>query len=386
MQQNIIMAHVGKPKICIIGVGYVGEHLLTSFGKSFDVVGVDVSYERIQLLRQRYRGLLLSTSLDSINANAYDVFLISVPTLLNANKKVDTTPLESVKKSLEGKLKKGSIVVVESSVTVGCTRKLFGDLASKGIHIGFSPERIDPGRSFPLIQDIPKIISGIDTESLQKIAEIYKCVFKNVVQVSSLECAEMCKLYENCFRMVNIAYVNEIADMCESLGIDTNEMIEASSTKPFGFMPFTPGLGVGGHCIPVNPYYLLKDGHLPVLEVSTKLMETRPKVKARGILKKYPNARKILLVGIAFKKGENIIDNSPGFSLYTELKKTKTVKAYDPLVEANFQTNEEIYFLSPKQFTAQSLNTFDLVIVNLASNAEKDILQKCQTNVYYTSK
>ena len=157
MQQNIIMAHVGKPKICIIGVGYVGEHLLTSFGKSFDVVGVDISYERIQLLRQRYRGLLLSTSLDSINANAYDVFLISVPTLLNANKKVDTTPLESVKKSLEGKLKKGAIVVVESSVTVGCTRKLFGDLASKGIHIGFSPERtifsIDARHSQNYIRD-----------------------------------------------------------------------------------------------------------------------------------------------------------------------------------------------------------------------------------------
>ena len=187
------MAHVGKPKICIIGVGYVGEHLLTSFGKSFDVVGVDISYERIQLLRQRYRGLLLSTSLDSINANAYDVFLISVPTLLNANKKVDTKPLDSVKKSLEGKLKKGSfihsfivtpvapvhncnraclfssplctalrttagsIVVVESSVTVGCTRKLFGDLASKGIHIGFSPERtifsIDARHSQNYIRD-----------------------------------------------------------------------------------------------------------------------------------------------------------------------------------------------------------------------------------------
>jgi nucleotide sugar dehydrogenase len=330
------MAQAGQNKICIIGVGYVGEQLLTSFGKSFDVIGIDISYERIQVLRQRYGGMLLSNSLDSIDVNAYNVFLISVPTLLDKNKKVDTTPLESVKKSLEGKLKKGTIVVIESSVTVGCTRKLFGDFSSKGIHIGFSPERIDPGRSFPLMQDIPKIISGIDTESLQKIAEIYKCVFKNVVQVSSLECAEMCKLYENCFRMVNIAYVNEIADMCESLGIDSNEMIAASSTKPFGFMPFTPGLGVGGHCIPVNPYYLLKDGHLPVLEISTKLMETRPKVKAQGILKKFPNAQKNLLVGIAFKKGENIIDNSPSFALYTELKKTKTVKAYDPFVQSYY--------------------------------------------------
>jgi nucleotide sugar dehydrogenase len=323
VHQNIIMAQVGENKICIIGVGYVGEQLLASFGKSFDVIGIDISHERIKVLRQRYRGVLLSNTLDNINVSAYNVFLISVPTLLS-NKKVDTSPLESVKKSLEGKLKKGSIVVVESSVTVGCTRKLFGDFCSKGIRVGFSPERIDLGRSFPIMQDIPKIISGIDTESLQKIAEIYKCVFKNVVQVSSLECAEMCKLYENCFRMVNIAYVNEIADMCESMGIDSKEMIAASSTKPFGFMPFTPGLGVGGHCIPVNPYYLLKDGHLPVLETSTKLMETRPITKAREILKKYPNAQIVLVVGIAFKKGENIVDNSPGFTLYTELKKAKT--------------------------------------------------------------
>jgi nucleotide sugar dehydrogenase len=380
-----IMEQVNQNKICIIGVGYVGEHLLAEFGKSFDVVGIDISQERIKTLRQRYKGVLLSNTFDNIDVNAYNVFLISVPTLLS-NKKVDTSPLESVKQSLQGKLKKGSLIVIESSVTVGCTRKLFGEFHDQGIHVGFSPERIDPGRSFPMMQDIPKIVSGIDKESQQKIAKLYKCVFKNVVQVSSLECAEMCKLYENCFRMVNIAYVNEISDMCEAFGIDSKEMIAASSTKPFGFMPFTPGLGVGGHCIPVNPYYLMKDFHLPVLETSTKLMESRPKLKARGLLKKYPNAQNILVVGIAFKKGQNIVDHSPGFALYKELSTTKHVQVYDPLVQDFYQTKlEGVSFLSPKEFTLKCLNEFDLIIVNHASNEAFHILQKCKPKVLFTS-
>jgi nucleotide sugar dehydrogenase len=379
------MSQVGENKICIIGVGYVGEQLLASFGKSFDVVGIDISQERIKTLRQRYKGMRFSNTLEKIDTSAYNVFLISVPTLLS-NKKVDTSPLESVKKSLDGKLKRGSLLVIESSVTVGCTRKLFGEFHAQGIHVAFSPERIDPGRLLPLMQDIPKIVSGIDNESLQKIANIYKCVFKNVVPVSSLECAEMCKLYENCFRMVNIAYVNEISDMCESMGIDSKEMIAAASTKPFGFMPFAPGIGVGGHCIPINPYYLMKDFHLPVLETSTKLMESRPKLKAQGLLKKYPNAQNILIVGIALKKGESIVDHSPGFALYKEVLKTKHVQVYDPLVQNYYQTKlEDISFLSPKEFTLQCLNEFDLIIVNHVSHEALHILQKCKPKVIYTS-
>jgi nucleotide sugar dehydrogenase len=177
---------------------------------------------------------------------------------------------------------------------------------------------VDPGRTTPPLSKIPKIISGIDELSLQYVNSFYAEVFDQVVKVSSLETAEMCKLYENCFRMVNIAYVNEIADACKEHGIDHNEMIKASSTKPFGYMKFTPGLGVGGHCIPVNPFYLFVNNDLPILKQATETTLQRPRDKARAFLDKYEEYlikqdKAVCVVGIGFKPGQSLLVNSPGY-------------------------------------------------------------------------
>jgi nucleotide sugar dehydrogenase len=271
--------------------------------------------------------------------------------------------------------------MVESSVYVGATREIFGIFRDKGVFVGFSPERVDPGRTEPPMEEIPKIISGLDDLSLSICKEIYQSVFNKIVPVSSCETAEMCKLYENCFRMVNIAYINEIADVCENNGIDVHEVIDASSTKPFGFMPFRPGIGVGGHCIPVNPYYLFKSGDCPVLKYSTDLMEQRPSKKAQEIVSKY-NPKNILITGIGFKKGEHLLTNSPGYALYKELLSLdQNVQVYDPLVQ---KYNKDILFLDD---FSENLSQFDLVITNLPlEQDEQKLLQttfkKTDTNIY----
>lgn len=379
-----------KENICIIGVGYVGEHLLEIFSKEFNVTGIDTCKEKVRKLKDKYTGfndtgqncIKITDSFDD-TLSTYDVFLICVPTLLTATKQVDTRPLESVKKQLKGKVKKGSLIVVESSVSVEGTRQIFGEFHQKGIHVGFSPERIDPGRKLPAASDIPKVVAGIDNESTKKITDVYKHVFKRLVPVSSLECAEMSKLFENCFRMVNIAYVNEITDMCDTLGIDSAEMIAASGTKPFGFMPFYPGLGVGGHCIPVNPYYLLRDGHLPVLEMSTKLMEERPIKKAKQLIKMHPLAKRALVVGLGFKKGESLLDNSPNYEFYKELEKKWDVTVYDPIVQKQNRRVDGIQYLLSTDFVAKHLNKFDLIIVNHLCNKEieNDVLKGCSSTI-----
>lgn len=350
--------------VCVIGVGYVGEHLVETFMKKYNIIGVDLNKSRIEYLSDRFSSFSnVKLQSNYRNLEHCDVFLISVPTLVK-NGDIDMSYLNNVKNSIKTIVKKGSLIVVESSVYVGATREIFGEFRERDVYVGFSPERVDPGRVEPKMEDIPKVVSGVDSASLEQIKTIYSKVIKNIVPVSSTECAEMCKLYENCFRMVNIAYVNEISDMCKTHNIDSYEMISASSTKPFGFMPFYPGVGVGGHCIPVNPYYLFKNGNLPVLKFSTEIMNKRPKAKAYEIVRDYPHSQSILICGIGFKKGENLLTNSPGFSLFTELNKLgKTLKVYDPIVEENsMNLKENIQFVSQDNLK-RTLNSVDLVVV-----------------------
>lgn len=358
-------------KICVIGVGFVGEHLLENFKRVYNVIGVDLSINRTRILKSKYKDVYFQNSFNDLEDR--NVFLISVPTLVKDGD-IDMSCIHSVKKSLKGIVKPGSLVMIESSVYVGATREIFSDFLDRDIFVGFSPERVDPGRIEPRMNEIPKVVSGLNQASLEMCLDVYSKVFDKVVPVSSCECAEMCKLYENCFRMVNIAYVNEIADMCENMGINTSEMINASSTKPFGFMPFYPGLGVGGHCIPVNPYYLFKSQQLPLLKYATNLMEERPKQKAVEIIKRYGNTNNILLVGIGFKKGESLLTNSPGYSLYKELcKMDQNVTVYDPLVQNNYM-KRDINFLSA--FRLETLQEYNLIVVNLKMDLYEDSIVK----------
>jgi nucleotide sugar dehydrogenase len=205
-----------------------------------------------------------------------------------------------------------------------------------------SPERVDPGRELPLYESIPKIISGLDDISLKSITQIYSPVFDTLVPVSHPEIAEMTKLYENCQRMMCFTLANEMADACHELGLSHHEVSRAAATKPFGFLPVTAGPGVGGHCVPVNPWYLLSTSKSwSSLEVATRKMRARPAMLADRLLQQMSNIRhpRILVVGFAFKPGESVTSNSPGVDYAVALVKRLSargrlfdVQYYDPLV------------------------------------------------------
>jgi nucleotide sugar dehydrogenase len=381
-------------KVCIVGVGYVGENLVNSFSKydGYKVVGFDVNKSRLEVLGKKYLNCYFTD--DENELKDVDLFCVSVPTLLNDEKNgINEKHILKVKEMLMRVAKQNSTVVIESSIYVGGTRKLFENLLNLGIYVGFSPERVDPGRIEPPHEEIPKIVAGLNKESCDKIVEYYSKVIHTVIPVSSTECAEMCKLYENCFRLINIAYTNEISDLCSKYNVDPFEMVNASKTKPFGFMSFYPSLGVGGYCIPVNPYYLANGDFsvLPCLYTSLKNTELRPKQKAEMIIKEYKNMKNVLVVGAAFKPGETLLVNSPSVDLTQELiDNNVNVDIYDPLVvkdKKNYEnvfkkssykyflpflfndTKGDVKWIQKSEFTLTDLiSKYDCVIVTLKQN------------------
>ncbi|KAL9562559.1 hypothetical protein ACKAV7_013304 [Fusarium commune] len=289
-------------------------------------MGFDISEDRLEFLRGEF-----SARPNSFTSNESDLgkathFLISVPTLLRSDRTIDLSYLRSALRRVEQWARPGCTVVIESSVSVGLTRELLGPIAkAKGLFAGMSPERIDPGRVEPPMRSIPKVVSGLDDVipgSLDAVVRLYGRVFDSIVPVSKPEVAEMCKLYENCQRMMCIAYANEMADACKGLGIDAFEVSRAAATKPFGYMPYTPSLGVGGHCIPVNPYYLLSNCEFPLLEACADKMNKRPATQAQKIVDELRGtsklqrrdsgielSKRILVVGMGFKAGQDHLVN-----------------------------------------------------------------------------
>ena len=368
---------VTEPLVAVIGVGYVGEHLVCVFSRCYNVLGYDVSEARAKHLSKMYEGkdrIRITSKVTDIAEATH--FLISVPTLLLPDKTIDSSFLRSALTAVGTHARRGSVVVVESSVAVGMTRELLGPLAKeRGLFAGMSPERVDPGRFDPPAHAIPKIISGLDDVvpgSLSAIARLYSNAFDQVVPVSQPEVAEMMKLYENCQRMVCIAYANEMADACASHGIDPFEVCRAASTKPFGYMPYNPGLGVGGHCIPVNPYYLLSNSHFPLLRAASDKMNARPaEIARRTVDRLYAQPRegaqpRVLVVGIGFKPGQSHLANSPGLELTKSLVLTNKVEVTwaDPLVAQ--EAMPQIKRLDTGGWTVDRLEQdFDMIIVAL---------------------
>lgn len=236
--------------VAVIGVGYVGTHLVEAFAHHYHVIAFDLNDKRLLEIASQFNDLPVEFTSIASDVRQASHFLISVPTLLNADKTIDTTYLRSAIATVEQYARPGSTVVIESSVAVGMTRSLLGPLMqSKKFLIGMSPERVDPGRVEPAFEAIPKIISGLDQPSLDSISALYSRVFTTLLPVSSPEVAEMTKLYENCQRMLCAAYANEMSNACEALGINGFEVSAAAASKPFGYLPFQPSAGVGGHCM-----------------------------------------------------------------------------------------------------------------------------------------
>jgi len=357
-----------KPQVCVVGVGYVGEHLACVFARKFLVLGCEVSAARVDHLKRvhgAHPNLEFATSPD--RAVDADLFCIAVPTPIRAGGAggIDLTYLDAAVATVAGLAKPGAAVVVESSVAVGTTRRVLSPLRERGLFIGFSPERVDPGRVDPPAHAVPKVLAAIDEPSMDRLQTLYGAVFDHVVSVSTLETAEMSKLFENCFRLVNIAYANEIADACAGHGIDPYEMVTACATKPYGYMPFVPGLGAGGPCIPVNPHYLLVNNDLPLLERAMRANAGRPAARAAALVAKHPSASRILVSGIGFKPGQALTIHSPGLELAQALSRLgKAVTVHDPLAGAGKADVDGLAVLNENDWTVAALvQHFDLVCI-----------------------
>ncbi|SMR61952.1 unnamed protein product [Zymoseptoria tritici ST99CH_1E4] len=373
--------------VAVIGTGYVGLHLVEAFSTAYDVLAFDISEHRIQEIQSTVASHVKCTSDPSQLRNATH-FMVSVSTILNQGdhqSTIDISCIQSATQMIAKYARPGSTVIIESSVAVGMTRTLLEPLMKdKSLRCGMSPERVDPGRTYPAYDSIPKIISGLDEESLTSIKDLYSRVFQNLVPVSKPEVAEMTKLYENCQRMMCIAYANEMADACHTLSSSTLagkdgvtveinpwEIADAAATKPFGYMPCYPSLGVGGHCIPVNPYYLLSTAEFPLLEKCTKSMAERPsrigdrvmeRLSVQGTHQSENRAARILVVGMGFKRGQSVMSHSPGKALAVHL-----LSAYDVYLEyADPLVEQSAVSFAPRfdnPWSEEQLSRFDAIIV-----------------------
>ena len=334
-----------KVHVGIIGVGTIGELVATSISQSgFLTTGFDINLQKINEINKR-KNILFRVTDDFSQLSLCEIIIICVPTPVTKNKKPDLTYLKKAIKSILVNAKNYHLVLLESSVNIGATRNILVQKLYKktGItwFIGYSPERIDPGNTKYTLSNTPKIISGIDAESLQLTKLFYSLFITSLIQASSLEAAEATKLFENTFRLVNISLVHELSSFARLNGLDMWEIVNLAKTKPFGFLPHYPSSGIGGHCIPVDPYYLIDDARrinvrLPIVAESLKRNKKRYREISTLVEKHFDsqkNNKSILIIGISYKKNSSDTRESAALHIGHLLrKKGWDVLYYDPLV------------------------------------------------------
>jgi UDP-N-acetyl-D-glucosamine dehydrogenase len=349
----------------VIGLGYVGLPVVMAFAEAgHDVVAVDVDATKIEALRAG-RSYIQDVSSSAVAAAAprieastdfaglapCEAVLICVPTPLTANREPDLAALVGAGRALAPVLRAGQLVVLESTTYPGTTRERLapileesGMVAGVDFHLAFSPERVDPGRTDHTLRTTPRVVGGLTAECLEAAASLYAQVCDTVVRVSTPEAAELSKLLENIFRSVNIALVNELAMLCDRMQIDVWEVVDAASTKPYGFMRFEPGPGMGGHCLPVDPFYL--SWRAREFDMATEFIELAGKInqqmpyhcvsKVERLLNdagKPVRGSKITLVGISYKAGASDVRESPGLKILTLLGALGArLRYHDPFV------------------------------------------------------
>jgi UDP-N-acetyl-D-glucosamine dehydrogenase len=358
-------------KLAVIGQGYVGLPLaMRAVGVGYDVVGFDIDDDRVKRLAagESYVDDTTSEELqaalatgayepcaDARSLRGFDIAVITVPTPLREGNP-DLSYIETAARTLARYLRPGATVVLESTTYPGTTEELVGPLLEDGsglvagtdFHLGYSPERIDPGNPVWTLVNTPKIVSGIDEPSLEAVASFYRSVVDEVVPVASPKVAELTKLIENTFRHVNIALVNEMAMFASDLGIDVWEAVDAASTKPFGYMRFTPGPGVGGHCLPIDPSYLSwrvrrsLGQSFRFVELANDINDHMPDYVVRRLTaslnkRRLPvNGSRILLLGLAYKRNTGDPRESPAAVVADRLLALGAeVSAADPHVIAD---------------------------------------------------
>lgn len=356
-------AHQKLEKVGVVGLGYVGLPLaLAAWQAGFDVYGVDVSQEKFQLInsssspvddvRDEEIGIALESGRFTLATNHSllancDVVVLCVPTPLDANNDPDLNSLKSACRELAKVMKPGALLINESTSFPGTLRNVIAPLIqelreSESLLFAVAPERVDPGNKKWNFRNTPRVIGGLSEVALEKTFEFYTRFCEQVIRVSSPEVAELSKLTENTFRLVNIALVNQIANFTHKLGINMYEVLDAAESKPYGFSRFNPGLGVGGHCIPIDPLYLawyaeVNGDDLEIIKLSQRINQERTKFIAEIVLGQHLNKEEILIWGLSYKSGIADLRESPSIFLIEELRRRSVrVKWYDQkIVEWN---------------------------------------------------
>lgn len=385
-----------RAKIGVIGLGYVGLPLAVAFAEAgFYVTGFDKNEAKIEDLKNGFSTILdvPSKSIKRVLISGHfqadsnkqslkglDCLIICVPTPLTDSYEPDISYIQDAVNMIHTQWGNQTLLVLESTTYPGTTKEMIYDVFTKKGYIAdidfmvaYSPERVDPGNQKYKIQNTPKVVGGTTKDSLEVSLQLYQTIIDTVVSVSSTEVAEMSKLLENTFRSINIAFINEMAQLCEKMEIDIWETIEASATKPFGFMKFLPGPGIGGHCIPLDPMYLnwkakKINSSSRFIELAQEINRDMPKhvvTKAMEALNKHQkalNGSQVLMVGMAYKENSNDLRESPSLAIFEELQKAGSKVAFcDPLADSFIDK------FGSKQYSIKLdyplFKTYDLVIL-----------------------
>lgn len=417
-----LLSRIAERKITVgvVGLGYVGLPLAVEKAKAgFRTIGFDVQEEKVKQvnaghnyigdvvdaeLAQLVNNGMLSATSDFSFIKEVDFVAICVPTPLDIHQEPDISYVENSAKSIAGYLTKGTVVVLESTTYPGTTEELIKPILEKGsglecgkdFYLGFSPERVDPGNAVYKTKNTPKVVGAVGKDAQEVIAAIYGAVLGDKVHiVSSPAVAEMTKILENTYRNINIGLINELAILCNRMNIDLWEVIEAAKTKPFGFTAFYPGPGLGGHCIPLDPYYLTWKAreygfHTSMVEASMMINDHMPEytVERCGKIlnrhRKALNGSKVLVLGVAYKQDIDDYRESPALRVIEELEKTgASVSFYDPYIP-QYKQHGKLH-RGETALTAELLQHADLVVVTAAhTNIDYDFVQRHAQAVFDT--
>jgi nucleotide sugar dehydrogenase len=391
--------------IGVIGLGYVGLPLSVEKAKAgFKVIGFDIQASKVEMVNEghNYIGDVVNADLEKIVSDGHlratadfdeldkcDVVAICVPTPLDIYKQPDLTYVINSTKDVAKRLHRDMLVVLESTTYPGTTEDVMkpileetGLVCGKDFYLAFSPERVDPGNLRFKTKNTPKVVGGVGPESTEVAKLLYESVLEaEVFVVSSPKEAEMTKILENTFRIVNIALINEMAVVADKMGINIWEVINAASTKPFGFMPFFPGPGVGGHCIPIDPFYLTYiarkyDYHTRLIELSGEINDSMPEYVVTRVMKalneqgKCMNGAKVVMLGIAYKEEIEDMRESPALKVLEHLEKNHAhITVVDPYVPEFMWEGKKI---KTAQLTEELIKQADAVIITTAHKKNID--------------
>ena len=399
----------------VVGLGYVGLPLAVEKAKAgFKTIGFDVQDEKVKLvneghnyigdvvdsdLKELVESKMLTATTDFSFVKDVDFVAICVPTPLDTHQQPDISYVKSSKY-----LTKGTMVVLESTTYPGTTEELIKPILEEGsglkcgedFYLGFSPERVDPGNLIYKTKNTPKVVGAIGKDATEVIATMYRAVLEgDVYEVSSPAIAEMEKILENTYRNINIGLVNELTMLCNKLGISMWEVVDAAKTKPYGFQAFYPGPGLGGHCIPLDPYYLSWKAreygfHTSMIENSMMINDQMPEYcveRASKILNRHGkamNGAKVLVVGVAYKQDIDDYRESPALRVIEVLKREMAnVEFYDPWISEYKYKGEKYQGL--KDITPEVIASYDLVMITAAhTNVDYDMIQKNAVAIFDT--